>query len=562
MAARSTDPVPPAGLALIRNYRRGWLRGDVIAGVTIAAYLVPQVMAYATIAGLPPAAGLWASVGPLLAYAALGSSLLLSAGPESSTALMTGATVAALGNGDAARTAGIAAMLAVVVGLICLAGWLFKAGFFADLLSHPVLVGYMAGIAVLMVVSQLGKVLGFQLRGERPYQQLWYAISHAARTNAPTVIVAATVLVILVIMSRLRPTWPTPLIVMVLAAVVTEVFHLDHHGVAVVGTVPRSLPTPAIPDIAAADLVRLIPAAFGLAIVGYTDNVLTARAFSEGEPIDANREFLALGATNLAGGLLRGFPVSSSGSRTAIGAAVGAKTQLSAVVTAITVFVAMLAVGPALGHFPMAALGGVVVFAAAKLVEVGEIRRIARFRRSELFLAAVAFLGVLVTDVLVGIAVAIGLSILDLLRRVARPHDAVLGYVPGVPGMHDVDDYPNAVTVPGLMVYRYDSPLFFANAEDFRRRAMAAVDASDTPITWFVLNAEGIVEVDLTGIDALDDLRSELTRRDIVFAMARVKHELADDLEAAGFLRKVGPDRLFATLPTAVAAFQASAVTD
>jgi MFS superfamily sulfate permease-like transporter len=332
--------------------------------------------------------------------------------------------------------------------------------------------------------------------------------------------------------------------------------------VAVVGTVPRSLPTPAIPDIAAADLVRLIPAAFGLAIVGYTDNVLTARAFSEGEPIDANREFLALGATNLAGGLLRGFPVSSSGSRTAIGAAVGAKTQLSAVVTAITVFVAMLAVGPALGHFPMAALGGVVVFAAAKLVEVGEIRRIARFRRSELFLAAVAFLGVLVTDVLVGIAVAIGLSILDLLRRVARPHDAVLGYVPGVPGMHDVDDYPNAVTVPGLMVYRYDSPLFFANAEDFRRRAMAAVDASDTPITWFVLNAEGIVEVDLTGIDALDDLRSELTRRDIVFGMARVKHDLADDLEAAGFLRKVGPDRLFATLPTAVAAFQASAVTD
>lgn len=540
-------------------YQRQWLRGDVIAGVTVAAYLVPQVMAYATVAGLPPAAGLWASIGPLVAYAVLGSSRLLSAGPESSTALMTGATVAALGGGSPARSAAIAAMLAVIVGVVCVAGWLFKAGFFADLLSHPVLIGYMAGIAVLMVVSQLGKVLGFKVNGERTYQQLWYAVSHLGKVNGPTVVMAVIVLVILLATSHFRPTWPTPLIVMAGAAIVTAVFDLASHGLQVVGSVPRRLPTPAIPDVAATDIVKLIPAAFGLAIVGYTDNVLTARAFSEGERIDPNREFLALGAANIVGGLFRGFPVSSSGSRTAIGAAVGGRTQLSSVITAITVAVAMLVAGPALARFPMAALGGVVIYAATKLIQVGEIRRIGRFRRSELVLAAVAFVGVLVTDVLIGIAVAIGLSILDLLRRVARPHDAVLGFVPGVPGMHDVDDYPNAVTVPGLMIYRYDSPLFFANAEDFRRRAMTAVDEADPPISWFVLNAEGLVEVDLTGIDALDSVRTELARRGIVFGLARVKFELAEAFEAAGFLQKVGAERVFATLPTAVTAFHASA---
>ncbi len=563
MGEQVDAPTPPAGvLALLRGYQRRWLRGDVIAGVTVAAYLVPQVMAYAGIAGLSPVAGLWASVGPLVVYAALGSSLLLSSGPESSTALMTGATIATLAHGDPARAASIAAALAVAVGVVCLVGWLFRLGFFADLLSHPVLVGYMAGIAVLMIVSQLGKVLGFSVSGRRPYQQLWSVLRHLGQTNVPSLVTAAIVVGVLLLAARWRPHWPMPLIVMVAAALVGKVFDLEHHGLKVVGAVPRRLPVPGWPSIPMDDVVRMLPAALALAIVGYTDNVLTARAFSEGEPIDSNREFLALGAANVAAGMMRGFPVSSSGSRTAISAAVGGTTQVSSIVTMLTVLAAMFLVGPALGHFPLAALGGLVIFAATRLVQVGEIRRIARFRRTELALSVVAMLGVLVTDVLVGIAVAIGLSILDMLRRVARPHDAVLGYAPGVPGMHDVEDYPNAVTVPGLVVYRYDSPLFFANAADFRRRALRAVASAGPDIRWFLLNAEGLIEVDLTGIDALEEVRADLVRRGIVFAMARVKHELADDLEAAGFLQRVGADRIFATLPTAVAAFHGAAADD
>ena len=546
------------GISVLRGYQRSWLRGDLLAGVTVAAYMVPQVMAYAEVAGLPPIAGLWAAVAPLVAYAILGSSRQLSVGPESSTALMTATAVGVLVAGDQQNYAGTAAALALAVGAICLICWLARLGFLANLLSHPVLIGYMAGIAGLMIVSQLGKVSGIAVEGDSVLSELRSFVTHLGEAHLPTVLVAAGTFVLLVALQRLLPRWPGPLIAMVLAAVAVAVLDVDQMGVKTIGPVPRGLPPAAIPDFSTIDLGTLLPAALGVTIVAYTDNVVTARAFAarRREVIDARQEFLALGAANLGAGLFSGFPVSSSGSRTVIGDAVGSRTQLYSLVTAAIVLLTMLFLGPALATFPLAALGALVVFAALRLIDFAELRRIARFRRSELFLALATTAAVLIFDVLYGIAVAVALSILDLLRRIARPHDGILGYVPGLAGMHDIDDYATGRQVPGLLVYRYDAPLFFANAEDFKHRALASVDAADPPVEWFLLNAEANTEVDLTAVDALEEVRRTLAGRGIVFALARVKFELREILASAGFIDRIGEDKVFMTLPTAVEAYQ------
>jgi high affinity sulfate transporter 1 len=548
------------GVAHLRGYRRGWLRGDLLAGVTVAAYLVPQVMAYAEIAGLPPVAGLWAITGSLVVYAVLGSSRQLSVGPESTTALLTASAIAPLAAGDPGRYAALAAALAGMVGVVCLLARVVRFGFLADLLSKPVLVGYLAGVAVLMIVGQLGKATGVSVDGDSVVGELASFARGLGDAQPQTVVLAAAVLAVLLVGGRLLPSVPMPLVAVLLATAAVALWDLRDDGVRVVGEIPRGLPVPGLPDVGTADLAALLLPALGVSIVGYTDNVLTGRAFAtrHRDEVDANAELLALGAANLAAGALHGFPVSSSGSRTVIGDSLGSRSQLYSLISLAVVVASLLFLGPVLALFPTAALGALVVYAALRLVDLAEFRRLARFRRSELALALATLVGVLAADILYGVLVAVGLSVLDLLRRVARPHDGVLGYAPGVAGMHDVDDYPAARQVPGLVVYRYDSPLFFANAQDFRRRALAALEQADGPVEWLILNAEANVEVDLTAVDALGELRDELEERGIVLALARVKQDLRDDLVASGFLDRVGAERVFFTLPTAVAAYVAA----
>lgn len=556
------------GLTQFRQYQRSWLRGDILAGVTVAAYLVPQVMAYAEVAGLPPVTGLWAIIGPLAVYALLGSSRQLSIGPESTTALMTAVVLMPIAAGHPARYAALAASLALMVGGLCLLGRLARLGFLADLLSKPVLVGYMAGVAVIMISGQLGKITGVPVTGDEFVPQLMSFVSGIDQRHWPTVLLAGVLVVMLFALARFAPRLPGPLITVALGAVAVQVFSLQDYGITVVGAVPSGLPVPALPGLSFDDLAVLILPAIGIAFVGYTDNVLTARAFAikAGQPVDANQEWTALGAGNIAASLFGGFPVSSSGSRTALGAAVGSRTQLYSLIMLVLVLLTLVAAGPLLAGFPKAALGALVIFAAVRLIDVPEIRRIRSFRRSELILSATTTVAVLGLGVLYGVLVAVALSIIDLLRRVARPHDGILGYVPGMAGMHDVDDYPLARQIPGLVVYRYDAPLCFANAEDFRRRALAAVDSAGSsvgpdalgagsPVEWLVLNAEAIVEIDITAADALEQLREEVQSRAVVFAMARVKQDLRDDLVRAGLVNRVGADLIFPTLPTAVAAY-------
>jgi sulfate permease, SulP family len=545
------------GFDRLRRYERGWLRGDVLAGVTVAAYLVPQVMAYAEIAGLPPVAGLWAITGSLLVYALIGSSRQLSVGPESTTALMTASAIAPLAGGDPLRYAALAGALALLVGTICLLAWVARLGFLADLLSKPVLAGYLTGVAVIMIVGQLSKVSGVQVDGDTVPAEVASFIRHIGQTDLHTLFLALAVLAFLMIGSRLVPNAPVLLIAVLLATAVVGWWDLQEQGIRVVGEIPVGLPRPQIPDVTVADLVTLLLPALGVSMVGYTDNVLTARAFATRNryEIDANTELFALGTANLAAGVMRGFPVSSSGSRTVIGDSMGSRSQLYSLVALVVVLASLLFLGPVLAAFPIAALGALVIYAALKLIDVAEFRRIARFRRSEFVLAVATVVGVLVAGILYGVLIAVGLSVLDVLRRVARPHDGILGYVPGVAGMHDIDDYPNARQVPGLVVYRYDSPLFFANAQNFMHRALHSLELAEGPVEWFILNAEANVEVDLTSIDALDQLRSELEQRGIILALARVKQDLREDLVASGFLDRVGRERVFMTLPTAVAAY-------
>jgi high affinity sulfate transporter 1 len=556
IAVRASKLVP--GLVTLGHYQRGWLRGDLLAGITVAAYLVPQVLAYAGLAGLPPVAGLWAAIPALVAYALFGTSRLLSAGPESTTALMTAVVVGPMAAGDPGRYAVLAAALALTVGALCLIARVLRLGFVADLLSRPTLVGYLAGVALIMMGSQLGKLTGIPVKGDSFFAEVGSFVTGMRSLDVATTVFATAALVFLFGLQRFAPKLPGPLLAVLLATAAVSVFGLESHGIRVIGAIPSGIPAPGLPDLSV--FPQLVLPALGVLLVGYTDTILTARAFAQrgaaGGRIDANQELVALGVANIGSGFFRGLPVSSSGSRTALADAAGGRTQLYSLVTTVIVVATLLFLGPLLTRFPTAVLGAIVVYAAVRLIDIAGFRRLAKFRRNELLLALAALLGVLVFDILYGVLLAVALSVAEMLVRVARPHDAVLGLVPGLAGMHDVDDYPQARTIPGLLVYRYDSPLFFANAENFRRRAVAAVDAQKDPVAWFVLNTEANVEVDITALDAVDRLRQELTERGVVFALARVKQDLLHDLEAFGLLREVGPDRIFPTLPTAVAAYE------
>ncbi|MFB2770769.1 solute carrier family 26 protein [Pelatocladus sp. BLCC-F211] len=547
------------GLKRLLSYQRAWLRGDVLAGVTVAAYLIPQCMAYGELAGVKPIVGLWAIIPPMVIYTLFGSSPQLSVGPESTTAVMTAAAIAPLVAANDTNYAILASLLALMVGIICIIGYIARLGFLADLLSKPILIGYMAGVAVIMITGQLSKVTGIDIEANTVFGQIREFLSRVDQIHLPTLILAVLVLIFLFFIQNRFRNAPAPLLAVLLATAAVTLFDLDHWGVAVVGSIPAGLPHFALPKVSVQELLPLVASAIGIAIVGYSDNVLTARAFATRNhyKIDANQELLALGTSNLGNGLMQGFPISSSGSRTVIGDSLGSKTQMFSLIALVVVVLVLLFLRPLLAQFPKAALGAIVIYAATKLIEIREFLRLGKFRRSELLLALITMLGVLLTDILVGVAVAVGLSVIDLFARVARPHDAVLGEVPDLPGLHDIEDWEGAKTIPGLVIYRYDAPLCFANVEHFKRRALEAIEAETTPVEWFVLNTEAIVEVDITAIDTIAELQSELATRGITFAMTRVKQDLYLQLKRSGLLQKIGSEHIYLTIHTAIAGFAA-----
>lgn len=555
--AKSLITISTLNLQKLLSYQHQWLPKDILAGLTVAAYLIPQCMAYGELAGVEPVAGLWAILPPMVLYTIFGSSPQLSIGPESSTAVMTAVAIAPLAAAKTDSYLALAALLAMLTGLVCVVAYIAKLGFLADLLSKPILIGYMAGIALIMIGGQLGKIGKIGIEANSFFGQIREFSTQLSLIHLPTMILGICVLIFLFVFGRSFPNLPIPLIAVLLSTLAVAVFQLNERDVAIVGEIPAGLPQFALPQISIEHLTSLVASAVGISIVGYSDNVLTARAFANRNnyKIDANQELLALGIANLGNGLMQGFPISSSGSRTVIGDSLGSKSQLFSLVAMITVIFVLLFLRPVLALFPQAALGAIVIYAATKLIEISEFIRLYRFRRSEFLLAVVTTVAVLATDILVGVGIAVSLSVIDLFSRVARPHDAVLGQMPNLAGLHDIEDWQGAKTIPGLVIYRYDAPLCFANAENFKQRSLNAIEAEKTTVEWFVLNMEANVEIDITAIDMLFELRDELAAQNITFAMARVKQDLYLELKKSGFLDNASAEHIYPTLPTAIAAF-------
>lgn len=518
-----------------------------VAGLSVGAYLIPQAMAYGELAGVGPAVGLGAALVPLLVYPLVGRHHWLSMGPESAVALMAAATAAPIAVSTGLSIIVVLPLLSVLAGVFLLGARFVRAAALTDLLSKPVLVGYLSGVALLMAVSQLGNVLGSDIDSSSA-QSLAQDLAGVA-VNPLTVALTLSCLVLVSVLRKFAPKVPALLLVLVLGALVGYVL-----PVPTVGELQFALPSPSFPALTMDVAASLAGGAAAIALVSYTDVLVTARAFDDGARLDPRHELTALGTVQLATGLTGGYPASASSSRTAIARASGASSRFYSYAVAVVLVAAPLAAGSLLAHVPLAVLAAIVITAALGLVDVSAWMEVARVRRSEVMVAFACALGVVFLGILPGVLVAIGLSVIDVLVRLSRPHEAVLGVVPGVPGMHSVEEHPAAEQIAGLVVYRYDAPLFFANANDFYSRAM---DAAESPgCSWLILNMEAVVSIDSTGLDALRQLIADASSAEVQVGFARVKADVLASLERSGVADEAGTDMFFATLPAAVDAFR------
>ncbi len=545
------------GLSVFLSYERSFLRPDLVAGLTVGAMLIPQSMAYAELAGLPPNAGFDAVLFGLLAYALVGSSRHLGVGPEPGTAILAATGVGAIAAGDPARYGSLMATLAGLVAVICLAGALLRLGFLAELLSKPVLVGYITGVGLTLISSQLGKSTGIAIRSDAFFGRVSELVQRAGEIKPATVAVSGGTLALLMLLRRYAPKLPGALIGVGLATLASVLLDLPASGVRVVGHVSAELPTPHLPALSWGDLSKLLPTALGIALVGYTDNVLTARSVGAkmGYRVDANQELGALGVINLCSSISGGFPVSSSASRTAVPAALGSKTQLTSLVAMAFVVLGLVALGPVLARMPEPALAAVVLSAGIAIIDVGGLRRLWDVSKVELAIAAGGALGVMVFDVLNGVLIAVGASVLLAFARIALPHDAILAHAEKLDGWVDADQYGLQPT-EGLLIYRFDAPLFFANANRFRERLRLMLEKNPGREEWVVLDFEGIGEVDASALEMLEDLVTELSALSLVLAVARANERALLRLARGGLLEPHGKLRSFPTINAAVRAFR------
>ncbi|HET7236157.1 MAG TPA: sulfate permease [Actinomycetota bacterium] len=548
------------GLGVVATYRRSWLGRDLAAGLVLTAFLVPVGMGYAEASGLPASTGLYATMVPLLAYAIFGPSRILVLGPDSSLAPMIAVTVVPLAHGDPDQTVALAGMLALFVGLLLVGAGLARLGYLTDLLSLPIRYGYLNGIALTVIVSQLPKVFGFSTDADGLVPQAVAFVEGVVdgQTVGAALAVGAVSMAIVIVGRRYVPGVPAVLVAVIVGIAAVAVFDLG--GVVdVVGPLPEGLPSFAVPSVDVADLATLAAAALSIALVAFADTSVLSRTFAArlGDDVDPNREMIALGLANAAGGLFQGFPISSSASRTPVAESAGARTQLTGVVGAVAIALLLVFVPGLLRNLPQATLGAIVIVAATSLVEVRGVRRLWRIRPAESWLSLVCFLGVALLGVIPGIFLAIALALAQFVRRAWIPHDAVLGRVAGLKGYHDITRHPEGLQIPGLVLYRWDAPLFFANAARFRERVLRQVRHADPPARWVVVAAEPITDVDATAARTLADLLGDLEARDVRFVFAELKGGVWDQLKVDGLAERIGERYRFPTIGTAVHAYVA-----
>lgn len=556
MHARSILP----RLEWVRSYRRAYLPRDVFAGIVLTAILVPAGMGYAEAAGLPAIVGLYASIVPLLAYALLGPSRILVMGPDSSLLPIIAAAIVPLAAGSEERAVALAGLLSVIVGIVIIGAGVARLGFLTDLLSAPVRHGYLNGIAFIVVISQLPRLFGFTTSGDSPIERVRSFVTGVldGDTNPVALTIGLACLAVILGLRRWRPELPGILVAVVGSTVLSAVLDLAaRSGIAVVGPLPVGLPPLSLPPLAPGDILAVIPAALGIALVSATDTSVLSRTFSirRDEEVDQDRELLALGAANLATGLFTGMPISSSASRTPIAEAAGARTQLTSVVGALAIAAMLMAAPGLLADLPTATLAAVVITAGLSLVDVDSMARLWRVGSSEFWLALASLLGVALVGVIEGVFFAVALSLLAFVRRAWSPHDAVLGRADGVKGYHDLTYYPEARQIPGLILYRFDAPLFFANADVFRDRVRERIATAESPIRWVIVAAEPITDVDTTAATMLDRLQEELAAAGITLAFAELKDPVRARLRRYGALERVPAELVFPTVGTAVTGY-------
>jgi high affinity sulfate transporter 1 len=540
----------------LRRYRAGTARRDLLAGVTVAALAVPAAMAYAELAGLSPVNGLYALLLPTVAYVLLGSSRQLVVGPEGSISALVAVSVlsfAAAGTADAAE---LGAILALLVAACFLVAFVLRLGWLADYFSRPVLIGYIHGVAVVLIIGQLGKLTGIGIGASRPVPQLVEAVKEISNVSGATLAVAAIALAVMLPLRWIAPRFPAALVVVVAGIAASVWLNLDDHGVAVVGHIPSGLPSLTFPTPPLNQVFDLVPAALGLFLVSFADEVLTARAYAQrhGERIDVGQEIRAMAVANATAGVSQAFPVGASGSRTAVNDSMGARSQVSALLAAIAVVGILLFLTAPIAHLPKAVLGAAIVSAAVGLIDISSWRALAAADRVEVAIAAITTAGVVLVGVLEAVVFAVGLTILDAVRRSAQPGDAVLGFDAVLGRFANVADHPEARVEPGIVVYRLDDRLFFANARYVTGRMRQAVRGAPTPAHWLVLDAEGISQIDTTGMEALKNLVGELGDGGVALVVARMRTALQGLLGDAGLEAEIGADHFYPTVRAAVGA--------
>jgi len=552
--------VPAVGV--FRTYQRGWLPKDLVAGLVLSALLVPQGMAYAELAGLPPVTGLYTSILCLLGYAIFGPSRILVLGPDSSLGPMIAATIAplALAGGDPAKAVALASVLALLVGVVMTVAGIAHLGFVADLLSKPTQIGYMNGLALTIVVGQLPKLFGFSVDADGliAETQAFFTGLSDQLFNGTAAAVGVASLVGILLLQRLLPKIPAVLVVVVLAALAVNLLDLQADGVKTIGVLPQGFPPFTVPTVAWGDLPELFLGAVAIAVVALADTMSTASSFAarRGERVHGDQEMIGIGAANIFAGLFQGFPVSTSGSRTAVSEQAGSRSQVTGVVgAAVIAFVLVFATG-VMQYVPQPTLGAIVIAAALSLADLPATRRLWQQRRTEFGLSIAAFLGVALLGVLPGILLAITLSILNVFRRVWWPHQAELGRVEGLAGLHDTDTYPQSELLPGLVVYRFDAPLIFANSRMFGDTVRAMAE-EQSDLRWVIVAAEPMTDVDTTAADMLAELDSWLNARGVSLAFAEVKDPVREKIQRYELERTIDPAHFYPTIDEAVAAYMA-----
>jgi high affinity sulfate transporter 1 len=552
--ARGLDRIP--GIATARTYRRPWLRSDVVAGTVLAAILVPQGMAYAELAGLPAVTGLYTTIGCLVGYAIFGPSRVLVLGPDSSVSpLIFAALIPLVATNDPGQAIVLAGMLALLVGLIEIGLGIARLGFVADLLSSEVQVGYMNGLAVTIVVSQLPKLFGFSTDADSFFDEVREFVTHLDETKTAALAIGVGVLVVLFVLPRFLPRIPAVLVAIVGATAASAVFGLADE-ITTVGGLPQGFPRPAVPWTHLSDVGPLLVAAVGITLVSLTDTIATSAAFAakRGDEVDPNQEMIGIGAANIAAGLVQGFAVSTSGSRTAVAEQSGAKSQLTGLVGAGLVAVLLLFLNDLLADLPQAALAAVVIAAASSLLDLPALARYWKVRRSAVFLSVAASLGVIVLGVLEGIVVAIVLAMLLFFHRNWWPHGAVLGEVDGLDGWHDVDAFHGAREADGIVVYRWEAPLFFANAGAFRRQLRHLVRTREPG--WIVLQCEAMTDIDVTAAGMLEQLDKELNAEGVHLAFVELRTRLQDLVRRYGLYATLDRDHFYPSVSSALTAIR------